>query len=140
MPVDEKTRTALDIKRLSLPADIAVTKLEAEDYTDSSGEPALRVLVVLDESVDVEKLTGEAIGNLKFAIRQSLRKNGINEFLTSSLRNRASSPTPRTSRGARGPILPSRNAGQTRRQEAKAGQPSPRGVVGLLRSFSFPCA
>ena len=80
MPVDEKTRTALDIKRLLLPADIAVTKLEAEDYTDSSGEPALRVLVVLDESVDVEKLTGEAIGNLKFAIRQSLRKNGINEF------------------------------------------------------------
>jgi len=80
MPVDEKTRTALDIKRLLLPADIAVTKLEAEDYTDSSGERALRVLVVLNESVDVEKLTGEAIGNLKFAIRQSLRKNGINEF------------------------------------------------------------
>ncbi len=80
MTVDEKTRTALEIKRLSLPASIAVTSVEAEDYTDSSGEPALRVLVVLHESVDVEKLTGEAIGNLKFAIRQSLRKNGVNEF------------------------------------------------------------
>ena len=80
MPVDQKTRTALDIKRLSLPANLAVTRLEAEDYTDSTGERALRVLVVLDESVDVEKLTGEAISKLKFAIRQSLRKNGVNEF------------------------------------------------------------
>jgi len=80
MPVDQKTRKALDIKRLKLPDSVAVTKLEAQDYTDSTGERALRVLVVLDEAVDVEKLTGEAILELKSAIRHSLRKNGVNEF------------------------------------------------------------
>ena len=78
MSVDEK-RT-LDIKRLPLPPGIALRRVEAEKYTDSSGEPALRVLVVLDESVNVEKLTGEAIIDLKNAIRQSLRNSGVSEF------------------------------------------------------------
>lgn len=80
MPVDEKTREALDIKSLRLPASPPVTRLEAEDYTDSSGEPSLRVWVILDESADVEKVTGEAIGNLKSAIRESLRNHGITVF------------------------------------------------------------
>jgi hypothetical protein len=83
MPVDEKRRAlrrALNIKSFPLPTGLAVTRLEAEDYTDSTGEPSLRVVVILDESVDVEKLTGEAIGDLKFAIRESLRKNGITVF------------------------------------------------------------
>ena len=80
MPVDQETRRALDIKSLAIPPGLAVTRLEAEDYTDSTGEPSLRVLVVLDESVDVEKVTGEAAGELKSAIRKSLRKHGITLF------------------------------------------------------------
>ncbi len=54
--------------------------VEAEDYTDSTGEPALRILVTLDEAADVESLPGEAIGKLKSAIRDSLRRHGVTVF------------------------------------------------------------
>jgi hypothetical protein len=78
MPVDEKARRALDIK--TLPPGLAVTALEAEEYTDSSGEPSLRVWVILDETVDVENVTGEMVGRLKSAIRENLRQNGVTVF------------------------------------------------------------
>lgn len=78
MAVDEKARKALDIK--ALPPGLAVTGLEAEEYTDSTGEPSLRVWVILDESVDVDNVTGEVVGRLKSAIRESLRKNGVTMF------------------------------------------------------------
>lgn len=86
MPVDEKTLRALDVKKaldlktLKLPPSLPVTRLEAEDYTDWSGEPSLRVLAVLDESVDVEKVSGEAVGDFDAAIHDSLRKHGITLF------------------------------------------------------------
>jgi hypothetical protein len=82
MSVIEKTRKALDLKKLrkQLPPSLPVTDLKAEDYTDWTGEASLRVLVVLDESVDVENVTGEAVSDLKFAIRESLRKHGITVF------------------------------------------------------------
>jgi hypothetical protein len=80
MPVDEKTLEALDLNRLRLPASPQVTRLEAEHYTDSSGEPALRILVVLDESTDIDHLSGADVGELKFAIRESLREHGITGF------------------------------------------------------------
>jgi hypothetical protein len=84
MLVDDKTRKALekalDIKKLPIPKGLVVTKVVAEDYTDSTGEPSLRVLVVLDESVDVEKVTGEAVGDLKMAISDKLIKHGVTLF------------------------------------------------------------
>ncbi len=55
-------------------------RVEVEDYTDWDGAPALRMLVVLDESVDPEKVSGEAAGQLKSVIRKSLRKHGIELF------------------------------------------------------------
>jgi hypothetical protein len=78
MLVSEMARRALDIKSLSLPS--VVAGLEAEDYTDASGEPALRVWVMLDEATDVDKLTGEMIGDLKSSIQQSLRAHGVTMF------------------------------------------------------------
>lgn len=54
MPVDEKTREALDRQSLRLPASPPVSRVEVEEYTDSSGEPSLRILVVLDESTDLD--------------------------------------------------------------------------------------
>ena len=78
MVVDEKTRQALDLNCLQLPARPLVIKLEAEDYTDSTGESSLRILVLLDEKTDVDKLSGEDVGELKSTIRQSLRDHGIN--------------------------------------------------------------
>lgn len=80
MPVDEKTREALDLNSLTLPASPPVTRVEVEEYTDSSGEPALRVLVVLDEATDISKVSGEDVGELKFAIMESLQQHGVTLF------------------------------------------------------------
>ncbi len=80
MPVDQKTREALDLKILSLPRIPPVVAVEAEDYTDSSGEPALRVLVTLDETADVENFSGDGIRKLKSAIHDSLRRHGVTVF------------------------------------------------------------
>lgn len=81
MPVDEKViDDALDLSKLSLPASLPVVRLEAQDYTDSLGEPSLRILAVLDESVDVEHFSGDDVGQFKRAIRDSLRSHGITVF------------------------------------------------------------
>ena len=80
MPVDERTLEALDLSRLSLPPSPPVIAVVPEDYTDSTGEPALRVLVTLDESADMENLPRGAIGKLKNAIRDSLRQSGVTLF------------------------------------------------------------
>jgi hypothetical protein len=48
-----------------------------EDYVDTSGEDALRVLVVLDEKVRVEKITGREVIDLKMAIRDWIREQGV---------------------------------------------------------------
>jgi hypothetical protein len=70
----------LDLKSLPVLPGLSVIKLEAEDFTTWEGEPALRVLAVIDESTDVEHVSGEAVGDLKRAIRQNLRKHGITLF------------------------------------------------------------
>ena len=80
MPVDRNTLEALDLKTLSLPPALPVAEVKAEDYTDSSGEPALRVLVVLEEDADVENLQGDAVRALKSAIHDSLRNHGVSGF------------------------------------------------------------
>lgn len=78
--VTRKAREALDVKNLPTLPGLTVTRLDAEDYTDSTGEPSLRVWVILDESVEVEKISGAAVGNLKSAIRKNLREHGISVF------------------------------------------------------------
>ena len=80
MPVDEKTRDALDLKSLVLPPEMPVSRIEVQDYTDWEGDPSLRVLVVLDESVDVEKLSGGVVGDLKSRIHDSLIDHGVTLF------------------------------------------------------------
>ena len=80
MPVDQNTIEALDLKNLHLPASPPVTRIESEDYTDSAGEPSLRILVVLDEATDISHVSGEDVGELKFVIRESLRNHGITVF------------------------------------------------------------
>ena len=80
MPVDQRTREALNLEGLKLPSRPRVTRIEVEDYTDSSGEASLRVLVVLDESTDIDQVSGEEVGELKSAIRRSLREHGITMF------------------------------------------------------------
>ena len=75
--IDEKICEALDIKTLRLPHSLGVTDVTFEDYTDSDGDPALRFSVTVAESADLENIPVEDIGELKFAIGDSLRKHGI---------------------------------------------------------------
>ena len=77
MTVDQKIRAALRIKELKLPRNPKVVDVRIEDYVDTSGEDALRVQVVLDEKVQVEKVTGREVIDLKMAIRDWLREQGV---------------------------------------------------------------
>ena len=80
MAVDEKTKEALDLNSLKLPPFPPVSKIEWEEYEDSTGDAALRLLVIFAEKTDVEKITGEQVGDLKRAIHDSLIAHGISKF------------------------------------------------------------
>lgn len=80
MAVDERTNEALDLKTLKLPPFPPVSEIRWEEYEDSTGDAALRLLVVFAENTDVEKITGQQVGDLKRAIRESLIAHGITKF------------------------------------------------------------
>jgi hypothetical protein len=79
MPVDQKIQDALKLSKLrsKLPRNPRVVDFRVEDYVDSDGEDALRVTVILDESVNVEKFRGEDIIALKTAVRHRIREFGV---------------------------------------------------------------
>ena len=78
MPLTVDIHDALDLKKLPVPPAMHILKIEAEDYTDWDGDPALRVNVLLDEATKVEKITG--LGKFKLAVYDNLLKYGINLF------------------------------------------------------------
>ena len=80
MTGEVNTRQPSDLKGLALPASPSVVRLLVEDYTDSEGEPTVRVLAVLDEKTDLKKVGGAAVGELKSAIRAGLQRSGITAF------------------------------------------------------------
>lgn len=80
MPLSIDIRDALDLKKLAIPPSMRILKIDAEDYTDWYGDPALRIFVLLDESTDVEKIGGGAITDFKNSIHDGLLRNGINLF------------------------------------------------------------
>ncbi|MBM3953700.1 MAG: hypothetical protein FJ309_03610 [Planctomycetes bacterium] len=80
MSVIDATRIALNLDMLALPASLRVKRLEVQEYTDTDGEPALRILAVIDDAVDVEHVSGGDVSNMKSAIRESLRRGGIRQF------------------------------------------------------------
>ncbi len=79
MPVDQKIRDALRVSDLKskLPRNPRVIDIRVEDYVDTDGEDALRVTVILDEKVNVERFKGEDIIALKSAIRDRIREQGV---------------------------------------------------------------
>lgn len=81
-PSIEEIQKLLDPKTLSLPASMPVRRIEAEEYVDWEGEDAIRVTVVLEDSVDVgdDSVTGQDVLDLKWAIRQRLIENKVAEF------------------------------------------------------------
>jgi hypothetical protein len=80
MTANQNTLAELDRDSFSLPPAPTVREIRVENYTDSSGEPSLRVLVVLEEDTDVDNLGGEAVRTLKSAIQQSLQQHGFSDF------------------------------------------------------------
>lgn len=82
MAVDQMIRKVQDALKPSklrskLPRSPKVTDIRVEDYVDTDGEDALRVTVIIDEDVDVEKVGGHDIGDLKSAVRQRIRELGV---------------------------------------------------------------
>lgn len=80
MSIVDDARVALSQQAFELPPHIPIVRWEVEDITDQDGEEALEVLVVLDESVDVEKISGRDVGELKYNMRQLLRQHGVTIF------------------------------------------------------------
>ena len=80
MEITDVTREALDLRQLKLPERLNVQRLDVEDFTDSDGDPALRIQVLIEESVEVNEMTGRDVIELKHAIRESLREHGIRLF------------------------------------------------------------
>jgi hypothetical protein len=80
MPLSVDTRGAFDLMNLPIPPGMRILKIEAEDYTDWTGDPALRVNVLLDESTDIERITGAQVGAFTDAIFDNLLERGIKLF------------------------------------------------------------
>jgi hypothetical protein len=81
MSTDTKLlQQATDLKQLPLPAHLHILSMEAEDYTTWDGDPALSLLVVIDEDTDLFHLPTEEIMDFKRAVHDSLQKHGISLF------------------------------------------------------------
>jgi hypothetical protein len=80
MPVDAKVLETLDLKQLDLPESLPLVGVEVEDYVDWTGDDALRVTLILDESVDPAKTPGNEGLNLVMQIRDRLLAQGIEKF------------------------------------------------------------
>jgi hypothetical protein len=63
--------------RSKLPRNPKVVDIRVEDYVDTDGEDALRVMVVIDEDVDVENIDGDDVTAVKRAIRDRIRDLGV---------------------------------------------------------------
>ena len=140
MPVDQKIREALRLRELKLPRNPKVVDIRVEDYVDTDGEDALRVLVVLDEEV-TSKSHGTRVSDLKTAIRDRIRELGVELWPYIFLAKQSELDEDDEERGmsrAQGSPGASRQAGEARRQEAEAGQSTSRDFVGLLCHVSSP--
>jgi hypothetical protein len=82
MAVDQTIQRVQDALKLSkmrskLPRDPKVVDIRVEDYVDTDGEDALRVWVILDESVDVENVSGDDVMAVKRTIHDRVRELGV---------------------------------------------------------------
>lgn len=80
MATDTNLQQAVDLKQLQLPPGLKIVSIQAEDYTNWEGEPALRISVVIDEDTDVDHISGATVNDFKWAVRESLRRHGITLF------------------------------------------------------------
>jgi hypothetical protein len=76
----EQAKGILDPKKLKLPEKPHVDAIDVEDTVDLDGKDALRVQVIIAEDTTDDEITGEAVIEIKSAIRDALRSQGIAEF------------------------------------------------------------
>jgi hypothetical protein len=78
----QKVQDALKLGKLKskLPPNPKVVDICVEDYVDSDGEDALRVTIVIDEDVDVEKVSGQDLSDLVDAIRSRIRELDVERW------------------------------------------------------------
>lgn len=76
--VAERARSILKLEDLHLPQRPKVLQISVDDYVDWSGDPALRIDVLLDDSTTDEEL--DEAGVVKRVIRDRLLQDGIEEF------------------------------------------------------------
>ena len=82
MAVDQMIQKVQDALKLSkmrskLPRNPKVVDIRVEDYVDTDGEDALRVTVVIDEDVDVEKVSGDDVTDVKQRHPRRIRDLGV---------------------------------------------------------------
>jgi hypothetical protein len=80
MTITQNAQDVLRSQGFEYPPNCPVLGIEVEEYTETTGEDALRILVLIDESADIEKVAGQVTGEFKAAIRERLVENGINLF------------------------------------------------------------
>ena len=82
MSTVEQARFILDPKKLGLPKRPPITEIKVDEYFSATGTggQGLRVQVVLSEDTADDDITGEAVIEIKSAIRTALRAKGIEDF------------------------------------------------------------
>lgn len=80
MAMNEAVGQALSLGKLHLPAKPKVLSIEATDYVDHMGEPALEVWVTIDEGTPDSELTGQAFNEISMVIDNSLQAHGVTLF------------------------------------------------------------
>jgi hypothetical protein len=85
MAVDQTIRKVQDALKLGklkskLPRNPKVVDIRVEDYVDTDGEDALRVMVVFDEDVDVENVSSRDLSALMSALRGRIREMGVERW------------------------------------------------------------
>ena len=85
MAVDQmiqKVQDALKLSKLKskLPRNPRVVDIRVEDYVDTDGEDALRVMVVFDEEVDVDNVKSRDLSALMNALRCRIRELGVERW------------------------------------------------------------
>jgi hypothetical protein len=81
MSTDLRAVETLDLTQLELPPSLPITGMEVEEYVDWTGDEALRVTLIIDESVDAARTSGGDVIQLKSAVREAIRALGVREFV-----------------------------------------------------------
>jgi hypothetical protein len=82
MSTVEQARVILDPKKLGLPKRPPITGIKVDEYYSATGTggQGLRVQVILSEDTTDDDITGEAVIEIKSAIRAALRSKDIEDF------------------------------------------------------------